>query len=218
MSRCHGHIWFVNAAMIGSAFLAGCSTLAGVGSGLSAEQRNQVQRDMPRPPVEVGASYESVTVESDLPVPLAVFTRWFAASGAPEVAPYLVGTPGVPGVARTESLTGMWAKPGDRRRIEFTDGNSAVEEIIVDQMPNLFQYEVWNLTNKIGRYTSYAVGEFAFSGNQQNTHVRWTYSFRPRAWPDGWFIRSFVQTDYRHFMESALATMRARVLSDLPET
>ncbi len=195
--------------------LVACTTLVGIDPTLPSVQRDQAQRAMPRPAVEDDASYESVTVEADFRIPLAAFTQWFSISGAPHLGAYLVGTPTVPGVARTESLIGTWHEPGDRRRIVFIDGHSAVEEIIQSPQPQQFRYVVWNLTNRTGRYTSYAVGEFSFSGNRQNTHIRWTYSFRPKVWPDGLLIRSFVQTDYRAFMATALAAMRKQAISDL---
>ncbi|MDO8421653.1 MAG: hypothetical protein Q7S99_05785 [Parvibaculum sp.] len=195
--------------------LVACTTLVGVAPALSSAQRDQAQRDMPRPAVEADASYESVTVEADIPVPHEAFAHWFRTSGAPHLGTYLIGTPTVPGVARTEPLVGTWHGPGDRQRIVFIDGHSEVEEIIQSPQPQQFRYVAWNLTNRTGRYTTYAVGEFAFSGDQQNTRVQWTYSFRPKVWPDGLLIRTFVQTDYRDFMASALAAMRKQAISDL---
>jgi hypothetical protein len=196
--------------------LSGCS-MPPVGNdpALSLTQRDQEQRDMIRPEIALDAGYETVSVDTDLPISLPAFSRWFAETGAPRFGSFLVGTEAVPGVVRTEALRGVWNKPADRRRIVLADGNSGVEEIIINDAPHLFRYEVWNLTNTIGRYTSYAIGEFEFSGNEQGTHIRWTYSFRPKVWPDGWFIRSFVHTDFRQFMESALAMMRARAITDL---
>ena len=170
---------------------------------------------MPRPRVEAGANYESATVESDIPVPHEAFVQWFNTSGGVRLGAYLVGTPSVPGVIRTEPLIGTWHAPGDRRRIVFTDGHSAVEEIIPSPQPQKFRCVVWNLTNRTGRYTAYAVGEFTFSEGPQGTHVQWVYSFRPKVWPDGLLIRSFLQTDYREFMTSALAAMREQAISDL---
>lgn len=195
--------------------LVACTTLVGVNPTLSAAQRDQAQRDMPRPAVETNASYESVTVESDIPIPHDAFAQWFSKHGAPHPGTYPAGTTNVPGVTRIDPLIGTWQAPGDRRRVVFTDGHSAVEEIIQSPRPQQFRYVAWNLTNRTGRYTTYAVGEFAFSGTQQGTHVRWTYSFRPKVWPDGLLIRSFVQTEYREFMTSALAAMRQQAISDL---
>jgi len=160
-------------------------------------------------------SYEVVTVQSDVVVPLNRFLAWFTDTGAPQFASFLTGTAAIAGAIRSDQLIGSWREVGDRRRITFADGSSALEEITVDQKQHLFQYEMWNLTNDTGRYITYAVSEFSFSEIGKSTQIRWTYSFRPLAWPDGWFIRRVVQEDYRQFMEKALSAMRDRALSDL---
>jgi polyketide cyclase/dehydrase/lipid transport protein len=196
--------------------LASCgSRFVGIDSALTPEQRDQAERDARRPPIETNASYETVTVESELAVPLNRFLGWFTEIGASQFASFMTGTRTVPGAVRSDPLTGSWRKVGDRRRIVFADGNSAIEEITVDQKPQLFQYEMWNLTNDMGRYITYGLADFSFSGSDQGTHIRWTYSFRPLAWPDGWFISRVVHEDFRQFMEATLAAMQARALSDL---
>jgi hypothetical protein len=204
------------AALCLSIGLASCGNrFVGIDPSLAVEQRDQVQRDAHRPTIERDASYETVTVESDLAVPLNRFPGWFTEIGAPQLPSFMTGTSAVSGVARSEALIGSWRKVGDRRRIVFADGKSAIEEITVDQKPQLFQYEMWNLTNDMGRYITYGLADFSFSGGDQGTHIRWTYSFRPLAWPDGWFISRAVHEDFRQSMEATLAAMEAKALSDL---
>lgn len=146
--------------------------------------------------------------EADIAVPLAAFSKWFFSLAASDVDKFLAGTAAVPGVQDSEFLTGTWAKPGDRRQIVLADGNSATEEIL-ERNPHRFKYEMWNLTNDVGRYIRYAVGDFMFSDGVKGTHIRWVYAFRPKRWPDGWFIRSFVHGDFQQFMEAALARVGA---------
>ncbi|CAG9243765.1 hypothetical protein [Paraburkholderia caribensis] len=188
--------------------LVGCEApLIGTEPGLAGTQRDDLQRSASRPTIERDTSYETVVVERDFAIPLDQFSDWFAMTGAPRVASFLTGTTTVPGVIRSEPLIGAWTKVGDRRRIVFSDGNSALEEIVTNQLPKRFQYEMWNLTSRRGRYIRYAISEFSLSGNDGGTHVRWTYSFRPNAWPDGWFMSRYVHVDIRQFMELALTTM-----------
>ena len=129
----------------------------------------------------MNADTPAVVAQADVALPLAAFSRWFAEQGAPRFGAFLTGTATVSGVAHTDPLTGTWNKVGDRRRIVFVDGNSALEEITALRNPQLFQYQVWNRTDKIGRYTDYAVCELAFSATPAGTHIRWTCAFRPRA-------------------------------------
>jgi hypothetical protein len=207
--------------------LIGCSsTLAGGDPSLTTAQRDQAQREARRPPAEPNGPYETATVAFDLPVPLGQFLKWFAEKGAPEFSVFLNGTSSYfplpslrsssatePGPVRSEALIGSWIDVGDRRRVIFADGSSALEEITSDELPQRFQYEVWNLTNDTGRYITYALSDFRFTGSGRVTHIRWEYSFRRRGLPDGMFISRFVHEDVRQFMEATLRAMQVQALA-----
>jgi hypothetical protein len=195
--------------------LAGCSApLVGIDPRLAATRRDQIQRDMTRPSLDPDPSYETATATMDVPVPPTAFSTWFAQTGRP-ILDSLPGTASVPGIARSQGLGASWSRPGDRRRVVFSDGNSALEEIL-EIGPQGFRYEVWNLTNDTGRFITYALGEFALSEAPAGTRVVWTYSFQPKVQPpDGWFIRAYVQNEFRQFMQSGLAAIGARAVADL---
>jgi hypothetical protein len=207
--------------------LAGCSS-APVGSdpSFSTAQRDQAQREARRPPAEPNEPYETVTVAFDFPIPLDQFSKWFAERGAPEFSVFLNGTSSYfplpslrslsstePGPVRSEALIGSWRNVGDRRRVVFANGSSALEEITSDELPHRFQYEVWNLTNDTGRYVTHAFSDFQFSGSDRVSHIRWEYSFRRRGLPDGMFISRFVHEDVRQFMEATLRAMQVQALA-----
>ncbi|MVT50740.1 hypothetical protein GPL17_09580 [Bradyrhizobium yuanmingense] len=196
--------------------LGGCgASLVGADPVPSAASLDQAH-DVARPELERSADFEKVSVETEIQAPLAAVTTWFADRGAAAFGSFLTGTDNVPGVVSTELLSGGWSKPGDRRRVVFSDNNSALEEI-TDRKPQLLQYQIWNLTNRTGRYIRYAVSELEFIGNGQATRVRWTYSFRPKIWPDGYLIRTYVQNDFRRFMEVGLQAMRDKAVTDLAQ-
>jgi len=201
--------------------LAACrSAPVGMAPSLTTAQRDQAQREANRPSTGPDESYEVVIVESDLSIPLDQFSKWFAKKGASEFSIFMTGASEVPpvglvaqpnnGVVRYDALIGSWRTVGDRRRVVFADGTSALEEITADRLPQHFQFEVWNLANDTGRYITYALSEFRISGTDRGTHIRWEYSFRPRGLPDGWFISRFVHEDFRQFMEATLTTMQVR--------
>jgi hypothetical protein len=209
--------------------LGGCgSAPAGSDPSLTTAQRDQAQRDARRPPAGPEEPYETVIVEADLPVALEQFSKWFVEKGAPEFSVFLNGTSSLfplpslrvsssvePGAVRSDALIGSWSHVGDRRRVVFADGSSALEEITSDQLPGHFQYEVWNLTNDTGRYITYALSDFRFSGKGRDTHIRWEYSLRRRGLPDGLFISRFVHDDFRQFMETTLTAMQGQAVSEL---
>jgi hypothetical protein len=195
-------------------------------SSLTVAQRDEAQREAGRPPAKPNEPYETVIVEMDLPVPFAKFSRWFAEKGKPEFSVFLNGkssyfplpslrSPSAiePGPVRNEALIGAWRNVGDRRRVVFADGSSALEEITTDQ-PQRFQYEIWNLTNDTGRYITHAFSDFRFSGSERVTHVRWEYSLHRRGLPDGLFISEFVHRDFRRFMEATLTAMQVQARAE----
>ena len=205
--------------------LAACSAVpVGSDPSLTDSQRDQVQRETRRPPAELGKSDPTVVVESDMPVPLDQFSSWFTAQGAATYSVFMTGASATPPVrliaqihnnaVRSDALIGSWKNVGDRRRVIFADGSSALEEITADQPQQRFQYEVWNLTNDTGRYISCSVSTFRFSANERGTHIRWEYAFHPTGWPDGWLISSFVHEDVRQFMEATLTAMQAQTRAD----
>lgn len=205
--------------------LAGCSDLpVGADASLTAAQRDQAQREASRPPVALDESCDTVIVERDLAVPLDQFSLWFARQGAAEFSVFMTGASASPpvrlvarshnGAVRSDALIGSWTNVGDRRRVVFADGASALEEITSAQLPPRLQYEVWNLTDDTGRYISYALSEFRFTASGRGTHIRWAYSFRPRGWPDRWFIARYVHDDFRQFMETTLTAIQVKARVD----
>jgi hypothetical protein len=194
---------------------------------LTSAQRDQAQREATRPPAGSAESNETVVVEFDLPVPLDQFSNWFAEKGAAHFSVFLNGTSSYfplpslrsssilePGPVRSDALIGSWRNVGDRRRVVFADGSSALEEITTDRLPQHFQYEVWNLTNDTGRYITHAFSDFRFSGSDRGTHIRWEYSFSPRGLPDGLFISRFVHEDFRQFMIATLTAMQVQARAE----
>jgi hypothetical protein len=207
--------------------LAGCSSVPiGDDPSLTTAQRDQAQREARRPPAGPNESYETVIVELDIPIPVDQFSKWFSETGASEFSVFMTGSSALIPIhlignvlptdaTRSDALIGSWRNAGDRRRVVFPDGTHALEEITVDQLPQRFQYEVWDVTNDTGRYVAYARSEFRFSERGQRTHISWEYSFRPKGLPDGWFISRFVHEDFRPFMEATLTAMQGRARADL---
>jgi hypothetical protein len=199
--------------------LTSCSAPpAAIDPRLEPAQRDQNQRDMPRPPLDAHPSYEKAIATVDIQIPPATFSHWFAQTGIANLAIFLTGTTGVSGAVRAEALRGSWGKPGDRRRVLFADGNSEIEEIL-EVGPQVLRYEIWDLTNETGRFITYALAEFTITEVPSGTRLVWTYAFQPKLQPpDGWFIRSYVENDFKSFMRASLAILSQRAVADLAPT
>jgi hypothetical protein len=175
--------------------LTSCAGPIGVDKNLSAEERDRLQREMPRPEPDDSSSYvvAEVDVEAGAPAPekladLTALLRCPVAVAVPE---------------RVDPLSGTWPQPGARRRIVFADGNSVVEEMLEPRAGETYRYVAWNLTTNTGRYVRYAVGVVS----QEAGHLRWSHAYRPKAWPDGWIIEGYVHEDLQPCMRAALTEL-----------
>lgn len=200
-------------------FLAGCAAPTAVGAqpGLSPEARDRLQTELPAPEVEAFEALTTTQVIGHFDVPATFVRDWFLALPLSVALP---GTEDIPGVARTELLSPTWGGPGARRRVVLTDGGSALEQILLSELPDRFKYVVWNYDTSAAAYVRYGVGEFRFLDRGGETEVAWTYGFAPRGWPASWLLGSFVRGEYRHFMEvgmEAMAAAAARAYRDQPQ-
>jgi hypothetical protein len=171
--------------------------------------RDTLQREMPRPTIEEDASFVESSVSTDLPMPVAEYGRVSRQIKLEEV---LVGSKNIPRVIRTEPLTESWGPVKSRRRVVLADGSTALEELVEDRGVALYQYEVWNFTSANGKYIAYAVGQFECTGDENSTHVVWTYRFRPTSWLASLFVKPFVHGEYHEFMLNGMEAIRKAVL------
>jgi Polyketide cyclase / dehydrase and lipid transport len=167
-----------------------------------------------RPPVDQNGFVrhtETIVVR----VPMEALTKWRQSVSLESI---LHGTKRIPGVDHTVMIHGVWDETGARRRVFLTDGNTTTEEVLVNQRPALFRYEVWGFTNWARFLIDYAVGEFQFHEVPGGTQVQWTYSFHKRSWLMTPMVSWVVQNDFAEFMRSALQTMQEAAEQDCRRT
>lgn len=148
-------------------------------------------------------------------VPMDALTKWRRSVSLESI---LHGTKRIPGVDHTVMIHGVWDETGARRRVFLKGGNTTTEEVLVNQRPALFRYEVWGFANWARFLTDYAVGEFQFHEVPGGTEVRWTYSFHKRSWLMTPVVSWVVQNDFAEFMRSALQTMKEAAEGDYRKT
>jgi hypothetical protein len=120
----------------------------------------------------------------------------------------------LPGVSGTFRLSnGPYGTVGARRLVCLTDGNIAVEEVLLTESgdTNRFRYVVWNYTNPKFRDVEYAVGEFIRTQPAPDrTRVKWTYRFALRsglsAEEKARFQESFLKQQFAEWMRGVLGT------------
>lgn len=176
---------------------------------------NSPDPNAPRPPVDQ-RGFVRHTETTVVHVPMDALTKWRQSVSLESI---LHGTKGIPGVDHTVMIHGVWDETGARRRVFLKDGNTTTEEVLVNQRPALFRYEVWGFTNWARFVTDYAVGEFQYREVPGGTEVQWTtYSFHKRSWLMTPLFLWVVQNDFAEFMRSALQTMKAAAERDCRKT
>lgn len=164
--------------------------------------------DTPLPPIDPPAKLRTAHHEVVIDAPLAETYAWWRTMSLNELA---VETDDIPRVERTELLKGdRWQGVGTRRRVHLSDGSTALEEIIGDQGPDQFKYQVFAYTSSAARFVEYGVGEFRLSAvGEGQTKVSWTYQFRPRTLLGQWFLGGWVKRKWSPWMVGYLANMKA---------
>ncbi len=175
---------------------------------------NSPDPNAPRPPVDQ-RGFVRHTETTVVHVPMDALTKWRRSVSLESI---LHGTKRIPGVDHTVMIRGVWDETGARRRVFLKDGNTTIEEVLVNQRPGLFQYEVWGFTNRARFLTDYAVGEFQYRAVQSGTEVQWTYSFHKRSWLMTPVVSWVVQNDFAEFMRSTLQTMKESAERDYRRT
>ncbi len=103
----------------------------------------------------------------------------------------------------TVYLDDNWPKIGAVRRVKTADGHFVLERVI-ENKPETFQYQIWNMTSAAGQNVDYILGtqNFSIVGDEQ-TRLQWSYSLKPDASFKKPFVSRFVKSDIAPFLDGA---------------
>lgn len=87
----------------------------------------------------------------------------------------------LPGIVRTHGQTGDWDQVGRSRTPELSDGSTVTEVLTEYRHPHSFAYELTGFTGPLRNLVRGIRGEWTFTPDGDDTVVRWTYEFLPRA-------------------------------------
>jgi hypothetical protein len=155
-----------------------------------------------RGPSVIEGDYLSLMVTSAITRSvMAEVTRTFDEVVAEDVLPkVLLRSTLLPGVVGTGGHTGPWDTAGSERKIFFTDGSTAREEITEWIRPARFAYRVDHFSNLLGRLVTHATGEWGFWPQLTGSGFAWTYTFHARNRLVEPVLRLFVATLWRDYM------------------
>ncbi|MEN0060893.1 MAG: SRPBCC family protein [Myxococcota bacterium] len=163
--------------------------------------------DTPLPEIDPDNKLRIAHHEVIIEVPVDELYAWWRQATLAELA---VETEVIPKVERTEFLRGdVWQGQGTRRRVFLEDGSVATEEILADEGPARFRYQVFGYTSSAARFVEYGVGEFNLTPEgAEATRVQWTYKFRPQTMVGKLFLGGWVRRNWSPWMEGYLDNMK----------
>ncbi|MEM6927611.1 MAG: SRPBCC family protein [Myxococcota bacterium] len=163
--------------------------------------------DTPLPPIDPDSKMRIAQHEIVVDLPLEAFHAYWKSRTLDQLA---VQTDKIPRVVRTEIMRGeTWSGVGTRRRVFLSDGSTATEEILADELTH-FRYQVFGYTSAAARFVQYGVGEFVLAPlDDRRTQVTWTYKFRPRTVLGQLFLGGWVARNWSPWMEGYLANLKS---------
>lgn len=159
--------------------------------------QDQRQRDLPRPPLAADERYVWVEAKREYDVSPEVFWERFFST---PLADILQPSPTFPGVERTVPLVGDgWDYAGARRRLEFFDGHSAVEELLTFDSPHAFSTQFWDLTSDDRRGVAHGVSRWTVTplDGGERSLVRWRYGLLPHNPVVGLIVRRKAEQEVK---------------------
>lgn len=115
----------------------------------------------------------------------------------------------LPKIVKTTPVNGNFSKAGDSRRVHFNTGQTLLESVIDWQNPGSFAYELTDLEIDLKRVANRARGHFRhYPLPDGMTRVVWTYGFDQKNFIFKWFIKRYIQTTHRFWMNDTLAEMK----------
>ena len=146
--------------------------------------------------------YASVTLTRDFDVPRDWLRGWLAETSA--FTKNFESTDDIAKPASTEVLSGEWFEPGSVRRVRLEDGHYVLERI-VNNTPERLEYQIWAFTNAAGKNVDHIRGVQQFEAlDADSTRFTWTYAALPNAGFKRPFVRRFVDSEVRDYLESSL--------------
>jgi len=159
------------------------------------------------------AADEYVSVTQSVFIEAAPERVWEWSNGPDVHLEDLVQFEDFPAVVGTVPLVGE-GRPGERvgnrRRVEFADGNYVAEEVLVDSHER-YRYMTWGFTSPQRFVVKHGIAEFGYSAENGGTRLTWKYDFLPTAKILRPAVESFLASTMSPMMRATLAAMREGV-------
>jgi hypothetical protein len=123
----------------------------------------------------------------------------------------------LPAVVGSRDQTGPMDRAGSRRVVQFSDGSTAVEQVIDCDAPDVITYCVSDLTSVFQHLVREGRAQIKFRQAEDDVAlVEWRSTFYGRNWPAGVLLRPLVLVFWRGYLRSALSKAKYRAEAELP--
>lgn len=119
-------------------------------------------------------------------------SEWLKKSGA------------IPGAKSVEIIQGPYDTPGAKRKVNFENGDSAIEELLTYHPPGNYSYKISQFSNFLGKLSDAAYGQLWFDNEGEQTRITWEYSFTYKNGLARIVLSLFLSLVYKRFMVSDL--------------
>lgn len=116
------------------------------------------------------------------------------------LAKILTGYGLVPAVAFSSDVSGPWDQPGSHRIVHLSDGSTLKEGLTAYNRATYFAYRVSDPSFALKHLMTEATGQFWFEEAEDNTKVKWTYTFHARNRLTRLPLMLFVRSQWNGYM------------------
>jgi len=110
----------------------------------------------------------------------------------------------ISGCESVDVLIDPYNHPNAKRRVNFLDSSSAVEELISFNPPGNYTYQITDFTSSVKRLSNKAFGQCWFDTIGDQTRIKWDYSFTYKNIFARAILSVILTISYQKFMTNSL--------------
>lgn len=136
-------------------------------------------------------------------------TAYKFVSSVEDLSSWLLKTGPIYGVIKVTRLRGNWAKVGDNRLVERGDSATLVEELISVHPYSNYSYQTTEFSDIFKHFTKKTYGHMWFDTVDDQTRLRWVYTFTYKNLLSRLFLSLFVPLFLKKYLQNGLNNAKA---------
>ncbi|MEB2775124.1 SRPBCC family protein [Algoriphagus sp. D3-2-R+10] len=170
---------------------------------------------------DIRSSNTKVTIDQQVPSKHILFTTaeviincdketaYKFVSSVDKLSSWLLKTGPIYGVIKVSTLRGHWEKVGDNRLVERGDSATLVEELISVHPYSNYSYQTTDFSDIFKHFTKKTYGHMWFDTVDDQTRLRWVYTFTYKNLLSRIFLSLFVPLFLKKYLQNGLNNAKA---------